>query len=1209
MDFDRISLMNAVEFTLTKGNEMIPQTSPVDYDSSVHITDYSLVEKLGDAALVGKWFVFLKADWLARSGMDRILASSGIPQAETKAAILFRGKDEVALPGATISPSPLPRPELVTLTSDKALYAANRDTVRLLVTAPQQPKADLKLALRLNGNPYATYPLTLDEFGLSLWSMQGLPEGRYEADLEGIGSDACHFEVAEYRLAPLNAELAAQNLSGNTMRYVLSTTTFGQPYSGPLEVELQERGQRVGNREKLTCNREGLCRGVVKLTGAGPYTLNIFAGERTATVALKGSEQERRETLVISELGEIREVSLLPSAQSNACRGMYISRGGSNNEPFLVQRVVGSEIEITPRVDAELLRVVVVDPTRGTSEEHLYRHVQPEKSIHLPIPMPYGIALLGAFIDGKAWEGWCSVLRPSTIHLHCEAPKEAKPGARIHITLKTGQTDSVIPVQLIVKDQRLAAPGDPQVELAARIKQNLTQWHQQTRTGEVERKLSDVGPRRIMYRTANGGGVRPLMAAMPMSVDQTVIAPQFTATARPVSAVPNAAPFAHATSQFIAPTGHPQATSSVAVAPPAQAVQVMPQVRLQFPEIVYNNIVKVQGETSVEIKLSDSMTRYTIEAFALAPDSLDWQRVETTLDTVQPVYGELTVSPFVRPGDPVLGRLDVGAASGGAIVEVRHDDEVVPLFFDNGEAVTSGLPIPSGSVVRFPVKPGAITASVRDARKGGIDVSERYVTEPGKLRHIVRHLRILSPGEEVTAREPRVLEIRPLPGLEQPFQVIVEGAAMYPFGCVEQTSTKLFAMFTGYITNMEYAEVAREYKAAIPIWYKRLKSMYLPKHGFCFYPPEEGGSRKSDTHYAPMAVKNLLKLPSAERAGIKQQTLREMLDDIASMALDAASYYKIENPPKKISDCQAAYQVLIKSTSQKDRDDAAAYVRSRLTEHNGQTYVEMSADRSMPQFFGMAVSTRAETAYAAAALLATKEAIDLPKAIAATNYLTGQLNAEGRLYSTVDTAACLALMLGLRESGIVTTAEGGHVQLNGQEMPLVEALAFTGKVETLHCIKGIVAAEVTSEFIEDWSAFKSALPVKIRLERNGHAQEHFKAGDALDLVISVPRYEPGLVAHVCLPDALARVVGGGQVKRFSLDFCEKNELRVPLAAISPTSLPQLKNVDAEQNLLNWLGISGKDKARKNGQHWAVIVRNMFKEEQVGNPGLMSVVVE
>ena len=257
----------------------------------------------------------------------------------------------------------------------------------------------------------------------------------------------------------------------------------------------------------------------------------------------------------------------------------------------------------------------------------------------------------------------------------------------------------------------------------------------------------------------------------------------------------------------------------------------------------------------------------------------------------------------------------------------------------------------------------------------------------------------------------------------------------------------------------------------------------------------------------------------------------------------------------------------------------------------------------------MAVSTREETAYASAALLATKDASDLPLAIAATNYLTSQMNEEGRLYSTVDTAACLALMIGLRESGVVATAGAGRVVLNGQEMALAGALAYEGKeVESLRCVEGVIAAQVTSEVIEDWRTLKSQLPVTVRLERNGRTQKRFKVGDALDLVISVPRYEPGLIAHVCLPEALARVVGGGQVKRFSLDFCEQNMLRIPLAVVGATSLPTAKDTEAGSSLLHWLGIGGKKDAA-NAQHWAVIVRNMFKEEQVGNPGLLEVMVD
>src|SRR5205085_1976052 len=152
------------------------------------------------------------------------------------------------------------------------------------------------------------------------------------------------------------------------------------------------------------------------------------------------------------------------------------------------------------------------------------------------------------------------------------------------------------------------------------------------------------------------------------------------------------------------------------------------------------------------------------------------------------------------------------------------------------------------------------------------------------------------------------------------------------------------------------------------------------------------------------------------------------------------------------------------------------------------------------------------------------------------------------------------------------TADSGRVLLNGQELRLADALSYNGKVASLRAVEGVIAAQVTSQVIEDWSAFKSQQPVEVRLEREGRTQKRFKVGDALDLVISVPRYEPGLIAHVCLPDALARVVGGGQVKRFSLDFCEQNTLRVPLAAIGSTVLPTAKDTETGNSLLRWLGI-------------------------------------
>ena len=1171
---------------------MIQQRLAAEYEPALRISDYSLVEKLGDAALLGKWFVFLKPEWLTRSGMEQLLQLSGMATAPAQPAILFRGKDTLTLPGATLSPTPLPQAQLVSLTSDKTLYRAHHDTIRLLIAAPQHPGAVWKLRLRLSGSDYADYPLALDDSGLCLWSLRDLPEGQYEASIVGIEIDACRFEVAEYRLAPLNAELVEQQLSGQVLRYVLGVTAFGRPYTGPVEVELHERDTRIGQRDKLVCNREGQCRGAVKLSGAGPYTLHLFAGERTASVALKGSEQQRRETLTISELGEAREISLLPLPQSNVCRGIYIARGGSNNEPFLARRVVGSEVEITARAQVELLKAVVINPSRAAMDEYTFQHLVPDQSVRLPVSAPYGIVLLGAFIEGSAWEGWCAVLHPSELQLQCQAPKEAKPGERVTITLATGASERAVPVQLIVKDARLIAASDPQVELAAAMKKNLTTWRGQSITGQVVRSLSACAPPPPPV-------MRPRVMAMPtmaMPFAPVVSAPQFQA----IASAPTGALSVRETASF-----------ETAAAPQERGPGVvLANVRLAFPEVVYNNLLRVQGETRVEVKLGDSMTRYSIEAFALDAAAMDWQRVETSIETTRPVYGELTVSPFVFPGDPVMGRLDVGAASGGAIVEVRHDDEILPLFHEDGSEVTPGLPVPSGSTLHFPVRPGVITSSVRDARKGGIDVSERYVTEPGRLRHIARRVRLLLPGDAITlADEPRALELKPLPALERPFQLFVESAVKYPFGCIEQTSSKLLAMCTGYIVNMASPEVAREYEAALLAWHKRLKSMALPGGAFCMYPPEEGGARTPDTHYAPRGIQHLMKLPAPDRSGITSQAVLEILRDVTALANAGARYYKLESVPQSIKDCHDAYQVALRSENPTQRAKAASFARQRLKEHDGQTYVETGQEDAATHLFGVAVARRQETAYAAATLLAAGDESDLRAVIAATNYITGQLNEQGRLYSTVDTAAGLGLLLGLREKGIVTTAEHGRVEINGTSFTLSDALAFPEKILSLRCIEGVTAVEVTSEVIEDWSALQSTLPVEVRLEQHGRARARVKVGEELDLVIRVPRYEPGLIAHVCLPDALARITGGGQVKRFSLDFCEKAELRVPLAAITTTRLPGLKLPETEHRLLRLLGMHGRRVDEQHTQRWAVIVRNMFKEEQIGNPGLLNVIVD
>jgi hypothetical protein len=112
--------------------------------------------------------------------------------------------------------------------------------------------------------------------------------------------------------------------------------------------------------------------------------------------------------------------------------------------------------------------------------------------------------------------------------------------------------------------------------------------------------------------------------------------------------------------------------------------------------------------------------------------------------------------------------------------------------------------------------------------------------------------------------------------------------------------------------------------------------------------------------------------------------------------------------------------------------------------------------------------------------------------------------------------------------------------------------------------------------------------VRVALEKGGRPTRRLEALDAVDLVVTLESgYKAGDLCWVNLPDALSRVVGGGQVKRFSIDFEGKNEVRIPLAATVPT--------------VNRRGEPAPS-------FYAVCVRNMFEEERGGNPGLLDVTV-
>ena len=127
----------------------------------------------------------------------------------------------------------------------------------------------------------------------------------------------------------------------------------------------------------------------------------------------------------------------------------------------------------------------------------------------------------------------------------------------------------------------------------------------------------------------------------------------------------------------------------------------------------------------------------------------------------------------------------------------------------------------------------------------------------------------------------------------------------------------------------------------------------------------------------------------------------------------------------------------------------------------------------------------------------------------------------------------------------------------------------------------VVRIEISRIHEEDWNRFEVGFPVRIGFrDANDKRKKRFRMGERAELVVTLPDgYQVGDLAHVSLPACLSWIRGGGKVKQFTMDFEGRDELRIPVIVTSK--------------------IEGQ-------QHFAVCVRNMFEEERVTTPGLLTV---
>jgi hypothetical protein len=436
------------------------------------------------------------------------------------------------------------------------------------------------------------------------------------------------------------------------------------------------------------------------------------------------------------------------------------------------------------------------------------------------------------------------------------------------------------------------------------------------------------------------------------------------------------------------------------------------------------------------------------------------------------------------------------------------------------------------------------------------------VGEPGELRSYAKEVGFLQPGDKLSLAEAgdEVLSLRVLPGLKETTTCLVQATAGYSHLCCEQTAAKILSATVMYLTA-EDAKTRSKAEKIILAGVEREKKMHIRGRGFSMYP----GSGSPDEYWGTQCVRHLQRLRQLQDAPGLSRALRRAVEDGVAMADDAGAGYGMELVPAAIRSTEEAYLIAMHDPAR--ASEAASWVQGAV--------VFDDAEPRLKDPRG-AAHNRSVLSYGAAVLLMAGELAD---GVRAADVVLRQLNSEGRLYSTFDSVAAIALLIELERAGV---GKGeADVTVNGERMKANEAVALADQVESLEVHSGVVAVELNAIRTESWSELATGFSVRVGFrDGSGNKQRTFRQGDRTDLVVELPEgYQAGDLVHVALPAALSWMKGGGRVRQFTVDFEGETTVRVPLLVTG--------------------AIDGK-------QHFAVCVRNMFEEERASNPGLLTV---
>jgi len=1169
----------------------------MNYPYQITVIDDQRLKNSNEDIKFGHYFVFRQVPRKPQGRLAR-LCSSQLHQ-----EVLPLVNESVLMVGDDVKVHLLPRPleRVGCLVSNRDLYRAERDPVHLFIAVPKPP-ADLRLQVTWNGTSFCHRVVTLQE-GVAIETFALLLPGRYTAQLtcgeQRLGRPV-NFTVAEYQLAPLTGRLVSHQLDRESqyLWFELAVDSYQQPFAERLIVELIEEGKTI-DRIGLLPVTPGQYTGGLPLSGEKALRLRLIAAEdpdKIAEVVIPGSRKQERQISVISELGQEFLFAMMPEAQAIPLRGGYLTKGEEFlASPLIVEEIVTNHRLLQVKNHVEALALVNLDLITGDYSTQLIGNVSAGTTIKVASTGTMSMTFAGGFVNEKPFEAYTTFIQPTPFNLSVDTPKTLKPRDNLVIRLACEGVSGSVPVLVCVRDARLTATEMPAVSLGASAKRNIdaalanmNEWSfvgwQELPTSPPETpKARGMGNRKTAVFSGEGfkiiyeGGGDRLEAERQRELERlSHRVDQVSGRGVGLLSMGTKVTILSEEEYLNLDLSVPDGATPAAVT----GNSASPQTRTEFPEMLFYGLVPVTGTTrDLVLPVGEALTTWVVETFALCHG--DWAQARTTVVVDQPVRIDLEVPPAVYPQDNVVGRLHVVTSSGTARLRLHCDGKPVELrsgklTWCNPDSIVTPVEL------EFSVTPGHYQATVEDLHTHDTDSIETTVQEPTKVKSYRKALHLLQSGEslqttpgpsllrkgETTQRVPLldkeglgVVSLRLLPTLDTPFNALITATADYGHLCCEQTAAKILAATFMYLTASEDPS-RRQAEQIIITGIAREQKMFRPGRGFIMYPDQDYFSE----HYSKYAVFYLWRLQPLEALPDLSSSLRQAVQEGLVMANQAAEVHKLQRIPDRINQIEDAYTL---ATLQKMPEAIHQFIDT-LIDFTG---TEIRLYKPTHQ-----VADRTIMAYAAASLIALK---DWQRGLRLANQVTRQFNAQGCLYSTVDSVAALALLQQLKLANVAMGT--GQVRVNSKAMTLEEALTLTEPVTSVEVIEGVAAVEVTYLHTEDWEFFGQPFPITVDFRETdsaGKQKKRFALGNRLTLHITLPQgYRLGDLAHIVLPPCLSAIEGGAKVKRFTLDFAGRNQLQIPLLVTS-----KLQGV----------------------QHFAVCVRNMFEEERASSTGLLTV---